>query len=177
MPFALFDSTVFANLLFGGVLLVIAGALLRSQAIRWLPVANSDRDHDSQPGDAATSDPREHAFLSQRYRRRQRASSLIGVVGLAVIAGSWISHTLTAACYWSGVLLLVLWIVLLAITDALASLSFYQRHRQRQLFEQAALQAELKREIDRRRESPRSDTDGESDPPTDFPEPPDQEPA
>jgi hypothetical protein len=49
-----------------------------------------------------------------------------------------------AAVYWGGVLLLTLWVVLLAVTDVVATRLHYGRRRDDYLIERAKLEAQLK---------------------------------
>lgn len=76
---------------------------------------------------------------------------MVGLVGVAIAGALLIHDTLLTAMYWVGVLLVVLWILMLAIIDALSSFAFLKQQRKRHLVEQAEIQAELLREIKRRR--------------------------
>lgn len=140
MLLAAANVSVSMQLAFSALLLVISAGLI------W---------HHIRVWNTAKIDPenlRAIEFARQQYRRRMNASGLVGVVGITVLAGIWIHDPFVAACYWLGVLLLVLWILLLAMFDALHSFSFLRRQRRRHLVEQAELQAQLLREIRRLRE-------------------------
>lgn len=119
--------------------LVAAGLLLASVVLicvhrrSWRAVGEST-------GDSAT-----HQFAHRQFRRRMQASSLIGVVAVAIAASSWIPGTIATALYWTGVLLVVVWIGLLALADLLGSHVHYRQVDAEHRAEHAALTAELQR--------------------------------
>lgn len=80
-------------------------------------------------------------------QRRLQASGMIGLVGLAMLCGQFVPRDWprTIAMLWSGIMLVVLWVMLLAMADALATHQHFARIRRENLAEQAKLQAELRR--------------------------------
>ena len=100
----------------------------------------------------AEIDQGERHFRCRQYRRRMQTSAMLGVLGVAIFVGQllmiWITSWLLLAIYWSGLLLLVLWVVLLAVADMTASVFFYSREKNSCLAEQAKLQGELRQAQD-----------------------------
>ncbi len=82
-------------------------------------------------------------FYRLRHRRRLQVSGLLGVIAFGIVVGVFLVNPLVVGFWWCGVLLLLLWVMLLAMIDAMHSHSFFQRDRTKQLAEQAALQREL----------------------------------
>ena len=117
---------------FIGALLVAAGAVL----MLWHR-ANLLQTRDEQPSE------RDEEFAWRRFRRRMQASGMMGVVGVAIILGQLPMSPLFALFYWSGVVLVVLWMMLLALADALNSFWHYQGDTKRQQQQRAALTAKL----------------------------------
>ena len=72
---------------------------------------------------------------------------MLGVLGAAIFIGqllmAWVPSRLLLVIYWSGVLLLVLWVALLALADVTATSFFYSREKSSTIIEQARLQGEL----------------------------------
>ena len=97
----------------------------------------------------AEIDPREREFRRRQYRRRMQTSAMLGVLGAAIFIGQllivWPASWLLLAIYWSGVLVLVLWIALLALADMAATSFYYSREKNNSLVEHAKLQGELLR--------------------------------
>jgi hypothetical protein len=118
---------------------VAAGLLLASIA---LIVTHCRAWRDTQEYEANSGS---FDFARRQFRRRMQASSLIGAVGIAIAASSWIPGTVAKALYWSGVLLVVVWIGLLALADLFGSRVHYQRVAAEHHAAHAALTAELKR--------------------------------
>jgi hypothetical protein len=89
---------------------------------------------------------REREYRSRQHRRRMQTSSMIGVIGLLVLAGNWLpGGVVLSTTYWSVVLVLVSWIVWLAVADLISTRLFFHQVRQDQLAEQVKLQAEVDR--------------------------------
>ena len=95
----------------------------------------------------ADLDARERDFRRRQYRRRIQTSAMLGVLGAAIFIGqllmAWAPSRLLLVIYWSGVLLLVLWVALLALADVTATSFFYSREKSSTIIEQARLQGEL----------------------------------
>ena len=84
-------------------------------------------------------------FARSQYRRRMQASTLVGIVGIAVFVGHWVSEPVLALMYWGIILLVVMWILLLAAIDLLSSRAYFGRLQREQLVEEACLRADLRR--------------------------------
>jgi UDP-N-acetylmuramyl pentapeptide phosphotransferase/UDP-N-acetylglucosamine-1-phosphate transferase len=108
-------------------------------------------------------DEREYIFRYRQFRRRLQTSVMIGLMGVAIVVGqvlmdlgvSWRSKV----WYWIGVLGLLLWILLLAVADAVATSAYYSRERSDLAVEHAKLQVELRNARERagRRHNGKSD--------------------
>jgi len=88
---------------------------------------------------------REHEFHARRFRRRVQASAMLGVIGLLLLGDLWLPTGWPTLLYWSGVLLLLLWLLLLAASDWLASRVHFRQQINRLQGERALLQADLDR--------------------------------
>lgn len=120
-----------ANLLFGGFLIALAAAMyFIHRRARQAAERESPTQHDLR-------------FAQRQYRRRARVCLLLAVVGVAIIAGSYMTHPVLAACYWLCVVLLVFWIGWLALADLLGSQARLRELRDDHVAEHAALHAEL----------------------------------
>jgi heme exporter protein D len=140
---------MWTNLAFAVFLIVVSAVLLCTHVRAW---------RETQRGD---SDDKAVDFLRRQFRRRMQASLMIGVVGLTVIAGLWIEEGVISVFYWSGVLLIVVWIAILAIADLVNSRFYLNQIRDQHATERAALQAEVDR-IRRRDANGRSEEEQRS---------------
>ena len=88
-------------------------------------------------------------FRRRQYLRRMQTSSMLGLLGLAVLVGRLLMaiplSPLAISIYWVIVLLVLAWIALLALVDIWATKHHFGRLRDHYLVEQARLQAELRR--------------------------------
>jgi len=91
----------------------------------------------------------EREFQSRRFRRRLQTSAMLGVIGLLVLGELWLDRLfkddLPRLLYWSGVGLLLLWLLLLAASDWLASRQHYRGQLDRLQTDRDALRGELER--------------------------------
>jgi hypothetical protein len=98
-------------------------------------------------------DEREHNFRRRQFRRRMKTSIMIGVLGVAIAVGQLLFQVLQPTklqgFYWIGVLLLLLWIMLLAVADAVATSAYYSRERSDFAVQHAKLQVELRKARER----------------------------
>jgi len=96
----------------------------------------------------AEVDQRERDFRYRQYRRRMQTSAMLGILGVAVLVGQllldWLSP-LFLLIYWLGVVALVLWVVVLAVADMVATSVYYSRERSACAMEHARLEDELRR--------------------------------
>jgi len=91
-------------------------------------------------------DPKERDYRWRQCRRRIQSSAMLALLGIAILGGRWMAGPPWAFfTYWVAVLLLVLWMVLLALADIIATKYYYGRVRQHYLLEEVKLQAELRR--------------------------------
>lgn len=119
------------------VLLLASAGLIWSHVRTW-------RRFREQPLDS-----REHDFRRRQFRRRMQSSAMLGLLAVAIFVGHWITSppvpTWWFLAFWGGTVLLVAWLGLLALVDAISSRHYYARLRDGYLVEQIRLQAELKR--------------------------------
>jgi hypothetical protein len=98
-------------------------------------------------------DEREENFRHRQFRRRMQTSAMIGFLGVAILFGQVLLDIDTPpkfkAYYWIGVLALLLWIILLAVADAVATSSYYSRARSDLAVGHAKLQVELRKARER----------------------------
>ncbi len=113
----------------------------------------------------------EREFHERRYRRRLQSSLMLGVIGLLVLGDLWLDTIFQDAwarlLYWSGVGLLLLWLLLLAASDWLASRQHYRGQLDRLQADRDVLRAELerlRREHRERSERERQDPDSKTSP-------------
>jgi len=101
----------------------------------------------------AEIDRGERDFRRRQYRRRMQTSVMLGVLGVAIFIGqllmTWVASRLFLVFYWSGVLVFVLWMALLALADMAATSFYYSREKNNNVVEQARLQGELRRARDK----------------------------
>ncbi len=102
-----------------------------------------------QEVDAAPNLPaREREHLKRRHRRRIQTSTMLGFVGIAILAGRLFpaeDPSIVTILYWTGVALLVLWMALLALADMIATRVYYGVERRKFDGERAKLEAQLRR--------------------------------
>ena len=97
---------------------------------------------------AKRQEPEEDSFDYSRrqFRRRMQTSAMLGVLAVAIFAGQLITGPrLLLIVFWGATLLLVVWVVLLAVADMVATKFHFGRLRQTYIIEQAKLKAELRR--------------------------------
>ena len=85
------------------------------------------------------------SYLNTRRRRRLQTNIMISLVGVAIIVGIWIVEPLWFGIYWCCVVLLVMWIILLACVDFLATRTYYRQLRDQASVERQLLEQELDR--------------------------------
>ncbi len=87
-------------------------------------------------------------FLARQFRRRMQASVMIGLLGLALLAGvvfPWANHPLAFAIYWIIVIVFTLWLIALAAADAISSTSHFRQQALEHRIHRAKLEALLAR--------------------------------
>jgi hypothetical protein len=89
---------------------------------------------------------REREYRSVQYRRRMQTSAMLGLLAVAIFAGSFLTEPpLAVLLFWAAVLVVLGWIALLAVADMVATRLHFGRLQQHYLVEQAKLQAEIRR--------------------------------
>jgi predicted lipid-binding transport protein (Tim44 family) len=128
---------IWSSALISLFLLLCAAGLMVSHVRTWRRVQ-------SQQPEAAERD-----YHRRQFRRRMQTSAMLGVLAVGILLGrllmSFGAPPLVIFLYWTGVILLVLWLALLAVADMLATKHYFGRLRQDYLIEQAKLQAEVRR--------------------------------
>ena len=122
------------------VCLALVGAALWLIRVHWQHWLEVDGDTSLQP--------RERDHLRRRHRRRMQTSTMLGFVGVAILAGRLFppeDPTLVTIFYWTGVTLLVLWMALLALADMIATRVHYGSQRRKAEGERDRLKAQLER--------------------------------
>jgi hypothetical protein len=97
----------------------------------------------------AAQEGQEHDFRRRQFRRRMQSSAMLGLLAIAIFGGYWITSPplppLGVLVYWGCTLLLVVWLAMLAVVDAIATRHHYAQLRDACLVEQIRLRAELQR--------------------------------
>jgi len=115
--------------------------------VAWLMASHlRARQHDHEADDG--QDRRESDFRRRQFRRRVQTTGMLGLVALALALGHWITIDRVSptvfAVYWSGVVLLVLWVLLLAMADVLSTKQHFGRIERTHQVEKARLEAQLR---------------------------------
>ena len=115
------------------LLLLCAGAMILSHLRAWRRL--QERELDSKERD----------YRRRQLRRRVQTSALLGLAGVAILLGQWITAPPWVFAIWGIVLFLLGWMTVLAFADILATKYYYGRIRHQYLLEEVKLQAELRR--------------------------------
>lgn len=90
----------------------------------------------------------EYRYRRRRLRRRVQTSTLVGLVGVGMIAAVALrrlgASPIWIVCTWSAVLFLLLWICLLAMADIIETQRHYGRARHEVVVEEAKWLAKLR---------------------------------
>jgi hypothetical protein len=92
-------------------------------------------------------DERELTFARRRFRRRQRVSQLLILLGIAIAGGEFVHDPVLGLAYWSGTLFLVVWIMGLAALDMIASQQHFGLLRAQRDAEEAILLRQYRKEF------------------------------
>jgi hypothetical protein len=120
-----------------GLIVTVAGALVAWHIRVW------------RVAFAARHSAGELKFAFEQYRRRMQTSAMLGLVGGLIFGGPWVTAPLAVLLYWLGVVVLVLWIMLLAGADMLATRLHYASIETEYQLKQVKLEAAL--EIEQRK--------------------------
>ena len=118
---------------FGILLIALSGLLTWTTETSW----RKDKQRELSETD--------WSYLNTRRRRRLQTNIMISLVGVAIIVGIWIVEPLWIGIYWCCVVLLVMWIILLAGVDFLATRTYYRQLRDQASVERQLLEQELDR--------------------------------
>ena len=91
---------------------------------------------------------RDQKFFRRQYRRRMQSSGMLGIIGLLIPGHLWVRDNTMLALYWTGVLGLLIWTMLLAVSDFASS----RLHYGTQVANQQTEHLLLKREIEKFRQ-------------------------
>lgn len=122
------------SLLFAAVLLFFSGGWMVWHARSWR----------SAQGQSLAA--REYDFRRRQFRRRMQTSAMVAALALAIAIGPRIvSPPWLVVSFWLGVVLVVFWIGLLALADAVVTRLYYSRLDGECQVERKRLEAELRR--------------------------------
>jgi hypothetical protein len=122
------------------ICVALVGAALWLIRVHWQHWQEVDAD-ESLP-------PRERDHLRRRHSRRMQTSTMLGFIGVAILAGRLFppdDPSIITILYWFGVALLVVWMALLAMVDMIATRLYYGSMRRKADFERTKLEAQLQR--------------------------------
>jgi hypothetical protein len=120
-------------------LLIVAAVVMIVQHVRTWHQALGDE----------SADDRERRFRRSQFRRRLQISGLLGMLGMGIVGGHFLrSPPLAAwkiAVYWGLMLVLALWLILLAMIDAMVTRFYFGSAQQKNFSEQSRLRVQLRR--------------------------------
>lgn len=133
------DVTTIPALVFGAVLVVVAGIL---GVVVWRIRQGLEP--------ILEGDPEARLHADRQLRRRLQISAMLATVGILIATGDQLDQVFLQRpilfVLWVGVILmLVLWIVLMAIGDWMSTISYSAIARTRLRFERRALESEIQR--------------------------------
>jgi hypothetical protein len=123
-------------------LLLSAVVLLAMHARAWRLIQQQEMDDAEQD------------YHRRQFRRRMQSSGMLGLLAVGILVGQVIARAVPLTVllvFWGGIVLLVIWVLLLAVADIVATKYHYGRLREGCLIEQAKLRAQLRRVEDPRR--------------------------
>jgi archaellum biogenesis protein FlaJ (TadC family) len=130
--------------LFVFVLMAIAGVLIISHVVSW-------QRYQQAPKEKIETD-----YRARQYRRRMQVSAMLVAAAVAMLIGvliSWRDWPSVFVLWWTGVVVLVGWIILLAMADALETRRFFRRVHHDRARDQVRWQAEFDRRKAERRKA------------------------
>ncbi|MCH8923657.1 MAG: hypothetical protein IIA67_10995 [Planctomycetes bacterium] len=119
----------------GIALLVFSGVLVWTHLRTWRAAAEGELSE------------RDRRFAWRQFRRRMQSSAMIGIAAVAIMVAPFLLETsvVVSVFYLVGLLLLVLWIILLAVVDAIATRRHYVTLQHGELNRMASDNAEARR--------------------------------
>ncbi len=129
--------SLWSSFLVSGLLLLCAAGLMVWHARSWRAARREPLD------------PRELDFHRRQFHRRMQTSAALGLLAVAILVGEWLVPLLHSEVFFAlfviGLLGVLLWIGLMAVTDMMATRFHFSRLHQDYLVEQAKLRSELRR--------------------------------
>lgn len=125
-----------SQVLFPAALVALAAGLLVWHVRAWRAAKSRE------------TDANELDHQRRRFRRRLQTSAMLALLGLAVGFGQGISPREEPSLYvffWCGVALVTVWLMALALADAVSNTMHASRLRHERMVEHAQLKAELAR--------------------------------
>ncbi len=95
--------------LFAVALVLIGGVLVGLHLRSWRSARERDLEGE------------EFEFAHGQYRRRMQTSAMVSLVGVLIFIGQWVSGGVLVLFFWLAVVLIVVWIMLLAMADVMAT--------------------------------------------------------
>lgn len=119
MPQLFFDSPLLRLLPYlSAMLVLLAIAMLWNHQRRWRLTAG-------RPMDAAERD-----YRVSQFRRRTQTATLLALIGICMFVGYWVeprAHPRVFGAIWLGVMLITLWMIGLAMFDAIETGRYFSR--------------------------------------------------
>lgn len=124
-----------ASIMLGVLLVLLSAGLLVAHTRSWRRV------QEEKP------DARHLDFSRRQYRRRMQTSGMLGLAALGIVIGGLIpprAYPSLFVCWWCAVVLLIAWILLLALGDAVATRAHYGLLANQQRRQRTQLESELR---------------------------------
>ena len=130
------DRDILPSLWMCGLLVIASGWMMRSHLGTWRTIRADE-----------SKEAYERNYHRRRFYRRMQTSGLLGLLGIAILIGHFITPmaNVVVAVYWASVLLMVAWTLVLAFFDAISTQMHFNRIRRRNESEQALLEARRRR--------------------------------
>lgn len=87
----------------------------------------------------------QYEFYRRQFRRRIQVSTMLGLLAVLLAIETWVELPAVQLAAGGSMLLILLWIMLLALVDALATRFHYDRLRNDYIVERAKLEAQARR--------------------------------
>jgi hypothetical protein len=128
---------MYPTTILGMALLAFSGVLIRIHLRTWRAAAAGDLSQ------------RDREFAWRQFRRRMQSSAMIGIAAVTIIAAPYVTSAaspLVSLFYLIGLFVLVLWVVLLAMVDVIATHRHYVMLQRGELNQIASKNAEARRQ-------------------------------
>jgi len=121
------------------VRIVAAMIFLAAGALAWWHLRVRRAHHQ------ADHPPAQYDYVRRQFRRRIQISMMIGTLAVLLAVETWVRPPMVQILVGVGMLVLTLWIMLLALLDAVAARMHFGRLRNDYVVERAKLEAEARR--------------------------------